>query len=127
GLVRISEGYLYVRNRIYYHVFDRQWVKENMPNAELRRQHAAYRKGLIRAAIIAAVIILLILGLAIYALTQRNRAMNARTEAEFQRRSAAEAQRMAAYNGWQANVLIWQMIKDDTNPLTYMAYLDILD
>jgi len=54
GIIRISDGYLAVRNRIYHHVFDKGWIVANMPDAELRRQRAAYRKGIWRAASVAA-------------------------------------------------------------------------
>src|SRR5262245_56851715 len=57
GITRIEEGRLRVRNRIYQRVFDRAWVRANMPDAELRRQRAAYRRGLLRAAAVAALII----------------------------------------------------------------------
>jgi WD40 repeat protein len=43
GIVREVGGYLKVRNRIYAHVFDRQWVEASMPDAELRRLKALAR------------------------------------------------------------------------------------
>jgi tetratricopeptide (TPR) repeat protein len=76
GIVRIALGRLHVRNRIYQHVFDRNWIIANMPDAELRRQRAAYRKGILRAAAVAAVILALMAGLAIAAVKQRNRAVD---------------------------------------------------
>ena len=57
GLTRVLEGYLWVRNRIYFRVFDREWVNANMPDAEVRRQKAAFQRGLVRASLVAAVII----------------------------------------------------------------------
>src|SRR5207249_3414464 len=36
---------LRVRNRIYDRVFDRQWALQHMPDAEVRSQEAAYRRG----------------------------------------------------------------------------------
>lgn len=50
GVVREEGGCLKVRNRIYHEMFDRNWVQEHMPDAELRRQRAAYHKGWVRAA-----------------------------------------------------------------------------
>jgi tetratricopeptide (TPR) repeat protein len=76
GIVRTASGQLHVRNRIYQHVFDRNWIIANMPDAELRRQRAAYRKGILRAAAVAAVILSLMAGLAIAAVKQRNRAVD---------------------------------------------------
>ena len=66
GLTRVLEGYLWVRNRIYFRVFDREWVNANMPDAEVRRQKAAFRRGLLRASLVAAVIIATLLGAIIW-------------------------------------------------------------
>jgi WD40 repeat protein len=74
GIARVRDGYLSVRNRIYARVYDWEWVRTNMPDAELRRQRSAYRRGLIRATAIAALILILLSGLSIYAFRQRNRA-----------------------------------------------------
>src|SRR5262245_40082969 len=74
GVARVTGGYLRVRNRIYEWVFDREWVKTNMPDAELRRQRAAYRRGLLRATAVGALILILLSSLSIYAFRQRNRA-----------------------------------------------------
>ncbi|HRF59117.1 MAG TPA: AAA-like domain-containing protein, partial [Fimbriimonadaceae bacterium] len=43
GLTRILEGYLVVRNRVYFRAFDRAWVEANLPDAELVRQRRAAR------------------------------------------------------------------------------------
>lgn len=75
GITRVENGELKVRNRIYERVFDREWVAANLPDAEVRRQRAAYRKGLIRATAVAAVIIAVIASLGLAALKQRNRAV----------------------------------------------------
>lgn len=48
GIARDEAGCLRVRNRIYAHVFDRAWIKSVMPGAELRRQRAAFWKGVTR-------------------------------------------------------------------------------
>jgi WD40 repeat protein len=57
GVVRTDDrGRLRVRNRIYARAFDSAWVRENLPDAELRRQQAAYRRGLARATGIAATV-----------------------------------------------------------------------
>lgn len=74
GVTRAVEGCLHVRNRIYYRVFDREWIIANMPDAELRWQRAAYRKGLFRAAIVATLILSVMGVLAAVAIQQRNRA-----------------------------------------------------
>ena len=64
GIVRVEGGVLKVRNRIFECVFDRAWVRENMPNAELRRQQAAYRLGVLRTAAAASIVVVIITGLA---------------------------------------------------------------
>src|SRR5437868_14865427 len=48
GVARVVQGCLWVRNRIYYRVFDRDWVLAHMPDAEVRRQRAAFRRGVTR-------------------------------------------------------------------------------
>jgi AAA-like domain/PEGA domain len=63
GITRVENGLLKARNRIYNKVFDDKWVNANMPGAELRRQRAAYKRGLKRA--LAIVMALLVLGMAI--------------------------------------------------------------
>ena len=55
GIVSMLEGYLWVRNRIYFRVFDQDWIIANMPDAELPRQKVAFRRGMIRAGTLAAV------------------------------------------------------------------------
>src|SRR5256885_172887 len=74
GITRVVEGYHLVRNRIYYRVFDRAWVIANMPDAELQRQRAAYRRGLMRAAAVAAVILAVMAGLVIMAVRAQQQA-----------------------------------------------------
>ena len=49
GITRAEKGHLKLRNRIYERVFDRDWVLSNMPGAELRRQRAAFKRGIWRA------------------------------------------------------------------------------
>ncbi len=70
GITRTESGQLKVRNRLYASVFDQQWISANMPDAELRRQRTAYRRGLVRAALVSAVILVLVSGLALLALLQ---------------------------------------------------------
>ncbi|HEX3313793.1 MAG TPA: AAA-like domain-containing protein, partial [Gemmataceae bacterium] len=56
GLTRTQEGNLRIRNRIYAQVFDKEWITSNMPDAELRRQKEAFRRGVVRTALVAAAI-----------------------------------------------------------------------
>jgi hypothetical protein len=85
--VRVSTGRsaapcLSVRNRIYAHVFDRSWVLQHMPDAELRRQRLAFRRGLIRAGATASVLIAVLTGLTGFAWSQRNQAQEASRQSE---------------------------------------------
>src|SRR5262249_12258446 len=74
GIAHVTGGYLRGRNRIYERVFDREWGKTHMPDAELRRQRAAYRRGLLRATVMAAWLFSLLSSYSVYAFKQRNRA-----------------------------------------------------
>ena len=67
GVTSAVKGRLKIRNRVYAEVFDRKWIAANMPDAEIQRQRAAYRRGLWRASLIyglvlalASVIVLLV-------------------------------------------------------------------
>ncbi len=75
GIARSVDGRLEVRNRIYRQVFDRKWIQAAMPDAELRRQRAAYRRGLLRATAAAAVILIALSGLSIAAFLARRDAL----------------------------------------------------
>lgn len=76
GIARTENGLFKPRNRIYARVFNGEWVTKHMPDAEMQRQRAAYRRGLWRAGGIAAIIITLIATLAVIAIKQRNLARN---------------------------------------------------
>jgi WD40 repeat protein len=74
GVTRVVDGHLQVRNRIYERVFDREWITAHMPDADLRRQRAAYRQGLVRAAAVSGVILAVMAGLVWIASDQARRA-----------------------------------------------------
>jgi len=84
---------LQVRNRIYERVFDRKWVRLHMPDAELRRQRTAFRRGLVRTAAVSTVIIGVVAGLAFSERMQARRADGLRRAAD-QQRQVAVAQRL---------------------------------
>jgi WD40 repeat protein/tetratricopeptide (TPR) repeat protein len=73
GIVRMqvrspaAPATLRVRNRIYARVFDRAWVLAHVPDAEVRRQRAAYRRGLLRAGAVASLVIATMAGLTLTA------------------------------------------------------------
>jgi WD40 repeat protein len=105
GITRAVDGALRVRNRIYERVFDREWVTTHMPDAELRRQRAAYRRGLARAAAVSAAILAVVAGLAMTAITQARRADQQRQLAlagqEALRRHLYAAQMKVAQQAWE--------------------------
>jgi WD40 repeat protein len=74
GVVRAERERLIVRNRIYAHVFDRAWVRKHLPGAERQRQRAAFRRGVLRTATVAAVMLTVVASLAITAVREANRA-----------------------------------------------------
>jgi WD40 repeat protein len=104
GITQVVDGHLRVRNRIYYRVFDREWVTANMPDAEQRRQRAAYRRGLVRATAAATLILAVVTGLALAFAQQRDRAQRALAEVEQQRNRAEEEARRADRLLQQANL-----------------------
>jgi WD40 repeat protein len=57
---KISEEVLVVRNRVYERVFDKHWIRAHMPDAEARRQRAAFLRGLLYAAGLAFAIVAII-------------------------------------------------------------------
>jgi WD40 repeat protein len=59
GVIAVKDGYLCGRNRIYDRVFDKDWVLAHLPDAEIRRQRDAFRRGVYRTAAAAAVLIIL--------------------------------------------------------------------
>ncbi len=53
GVARMDENVLTIRNEIYRRVFDAEWIRENTPGQELRRQRRAYWRGALRTTAIA--------------------------------------------------------------------------
>ncbi len=98
GVTRAERGLLKVRNRIYSHVFNQGWIDAVMPQAELLRQRAAYRRGIWRAAFIASLILLIVSSFALLAFTQSQRF---RREAEFNRRLLYDAEIRLAQDAWE--------------------------
>ncbi len=52
GLVSVIEGRLRVRNRIYRRTYNKRWIRNNLPDAEARRQKRAGRRSAILATVI---------------------------------------------------------------------------
>jgi WD40 repeat protein len=103
GVVKVENGELKVRNRIYEHVFDKAWAEQHMPDAELQRQKAAYRRGLVRALAGSTVVVLIISGLAIYGFTNANKARIAAARARLAEDNANRNLYIANMNVIQAD------------------------
>ena len=58
GITRTVEGALQVRNRIYERVFNRSWIAQNLPDAEVRRQRVAVAKARWQIGGIASIVVL---------------------------------------------------------------------
>src|SRR5262245_27315558 len=100
GITRREDGRLQVRNRIYERVFDREWAQANMPDAEVRRQRAAYRRGLLRAGTAAGIILAVVSSLAVLATKAQQQSLKQKGVAEQQRNRAEEEARRADQNAW---------------------------
>src|SRR5262249_16456407 len=74
-------------------VFDRHWVAAHLPDAELQRQRAAYRRGLLRAAAVGGTVALIMIGLTATAISQADQARRARDRATRLNRALQEALR----------------------------------
>ena len=114
GITRLVEGYLRIRNRIYYRVFDKEWVESNLPMDEVKRQQAAYRRGVMRTAVIASVIVLVMSILALSAYRERRRAIaesaRARAEAERADQTAQQLQKTLGelQTAWEQDQVLTQ-------------------
>src|SRR5439155_26654064 len=115
GITRVADGRLQVRNRIYERVFDQAWIMEHMPDAELGRQRAGCRRGLLGATAIAAAVISVVVGLALLALTQARRANQQRRVADQQRGRAVERERKARQYLYAAQVRLAQQTAEEGN------------
>jgi WD40 repeat protein len=98
GITRTEGTCLSIRNRIYSKVFDQRWILASQPEAELRRQRAAFRRGLWRAALVAALVVALVGGFAVMAWQQRGRAER---EAEGNRRMLYDREMGLAQQEWK--------------------------
>ncbi len=90
GIARSDGTRLVVRNEIYRRVFSRAWVRDNMPDAEVRRQKAAYRRGVLRTASVAAVVLVAMGALAMTAVSYARRAERSRKVADARTKEARD-------------------------------------
>jgi WD40 repeat protein len=92
GIVKSARGRLVTRNRIYSRVFDRAWVHAHMPEAEVRRQRAAFNRGVVRTTVIAAVVVTA-LGIAVVVALEQL-AISYFSQAQLRRDSGVVGQRL---------------------------------
>lgn len=98
GVAKVENGLLRVRNRIYATVFDAKWVTTHMPDAELRRQKEAYRRGVTRTGVWTGAIITLFVCLAAFAFSKANEAQSNAREAGKQEKLAKQNAQLAQKN-----------------------------
>jgi WD40 repeat protein len=122
GVARVEGGLLRVRNRIYDRVFDKEWVLAHMPDAELRRQRAAYRRGLLRAAVLSGVVLavmgvlsLVAVGNARRAETETEKAQVAQRAADTNAQEARNAAVLLRQNLYAADMNVAQQALDEDN------------
>ena len=99
GIVRVVDGYLQPRNRIYSQVFDLKWVRANLPEPEIIRERAAFRRGVSRVVGGAIAALLIVGGIAVNAKRSADKATKAGKMAQaaaHREQRAAERERMAA-------------------------------
>lgn len=115
GVTRIEKGLLHVRNRIYARVFNHAWVTSSLPDFEVRRQREAYRRGVWRTAMVSTMILVVVAGLALVAIWQRNRAIE---QAAVNHRLLYMAQMKLASQEWEnANISRVEELLEATRPL----------
>ena len=119
GITRSEKGRLLIRNRIYARVFDQAWITENLPDAELRRQREAYRKGVLRTGAASAGVVAVVATLAVFSFLQAKRANQNATAA---RAETTRANRMAYISNInlaqraieESNLTLGQQLLDET-------------
>jgi WD40 repeat protein len=84
GLLRTEGSRLRVRNRIYQQVFDHEWVRDSMPDQEMRRQEQSFRRGLIRGITAATIIVATVSILGLIAWRSRQEAVAAQGRLDYE-------------------------------------------
>ncbi len=104
GIVKSVRGRLVPRNRIYSRVFDRAWVQAHMPEAEVRRQRAAFNRGVLRTTAIAAVVVMALAFAVVIALRQTTEARKSLAISYFSKSQAGRVGGLAGqqYEGLRA-------------------------
>jgi WD40 repeat protein len=113
GAVRIENGVLRARNRIYAHVFDRNWIRAHMPGEELRRQRVAYWRGVAGTAMASSLIVAAIGVFAAMAFVQARLARRASLVALQQAGMARRQAQIAQHNLYIADINVAQRAWED--------------
>lgn len=113
GIVRVEQGRLRVRNRIYARVFNPDWIREHTPDAERLRQRAAYLRGLARAGLVGACALAAVGSLALYALHQTQLVGEKARIAQEQTRVAREQTRLANEAGSKLQAMLSTIYESD--------------
>jgi WD40 repeat protein len=127
GIVQAVGGQLAVRNRIPPPGVYRAWISENMPGAELRRQRAAYRRGLVRAGAVASAIVGVMGCLTLWAIRSEQRANSFQIKSEIEKNYAERIAYIANMNlipaAYEANQFdrIGEIL-EETKQEKYRAY-----
>jgi tetratricopeptide (TPR) repeat protein len=98
GLVKVWENYLWVRNHIYFRVFDEAWITANLPDAEQQRQRAAQRRGFLRGLGMSAVVVAVMAGLTLWAVGAQREATRQEAIAIKQKNLALQAINTLTYD-----------------------------
>jgi len=84
GIVRSNGRRLYIRNRIYERVFDREWIEEHMPEQELRREKQSFRRGVLRTALVSGSMLFAVASVAAIAWYSRLQALQAEERLDYE-------------------------------------------
>ncbi|MBX7133085.1 MAG: AAA-like domain-containing protein [Fimbriimonadaceae bacterium] len=117
GVAKVESGNLKVRNRIYEHVFDRDWVETHLPDAEKRRQREAYRRGALKAVIWGGSIALALIVLSVLAVTN---AIQSRKDRVSAMKDRERAERLL----YLANIRLAQSEWEDSNLARVVALVN---
>ncbi|MHB8636907.1 MAG: AAA-like domain-containing protein [Fimbriimonadaceae bacterium] len=116
GIMRSQGNQLKVRNRIYERVFDKAWVRENMPGQELRRRKRAFWLGVVRTAVVAAIVVTAV---SILAVRDRQLAISNESLAKHNADMATQARKAQLAAEYQAYVADLSAMREADSEKSY--------